>query len=179
MINRKFIISPLTISVYVYIIVSRLTIKRGDHVIPQRDICFEVRSLSNLIRRDIEKSKVSMGRDGTNGVHGWAIGYFYNNRECDIFQRDFEEEFSIRRSTASRLLKNMESKGLILRQPVNYDSRLKKIVLTDKAVEIHKKILNDIRDRDKRIKRGVSEEELNGFFSAISKFKANLEDNNG
>lgn len=161
-----------------YIIVSRLTIKRGDFVNPRRDICFEVRSLSNLIRRDIEKSKASMGQDGTNGVHGWAIGYFYNNRERDIFQRDFEEEFSIRRSTASRLLKNMESKGLILRQPVDYDSRLKKIVLTDKAVEIHRNILIDINSRDKRIKRGVSDEELNSFFTAISKFKANLEDNN-
>ena len=69
---------------------------------PERTVGFEVRSLNNLIKRDVERSEIfNMCR--TTGLHGWAIKYFYDNREKDIFQRDFEERFSIRRSTASKI----------------------------------------------------------------------------
>ncbi|MCQ2478306.1 MAG: MarR family transcriptional regulator, partial [Clostridia bacterium] len=107
-----------------------------------------------------------------------AIGYFFNNRDKDIFQRDFESHFSIRRSTATQILKLMEQRGLIIRKSVENDARLKKIVHTDKALEIQKIIEQDIKKREKRLRNGLSKEEINTFFSVIDKLKANLEDSN-
>ncbi len=144
--------------------------------IRENDVGFMVRKLSNLIKRDVEKSRVELGIEDIKGVNGWAIAYFYENRGKDIFQKDFETHFSIRRSTASVILKTMEQKGLISRISVESDARLKKIVLTEKAVDIHKKITNEINEREARLRQNVSEDELKVFFSCISKFCANMED---
>ena len=104
-----------------------------------RDIGFEFRRINNLIRRDIERSKINGEIDTSRFVHGWAIRYLYDNREKEIFQKDIEKEFSIRRSTASNILKLMEKNGLIERISVPYDARLKKLTLTKKAVESMKR----------------------------------------
>ena len=128
----------------------------------KRDIGFEIRTLSNLIRRDVEKNIAAMDPKPNGRVHGWAINYFYENRDRDIFQKDFEEKFSIRRSTASNMLKLMEKDGYIKRVSVENDARLKKIVLTDKAIKTHTAICRDIAAREKRLRKGL-------LFSALSK----------
>lgn len=143
----------------------------------ENDIGFAVRVLSNLIKRDVEKSRGRLGIDPVKGINGWAIGYFYENREKDIFQKDFESAFSIRRSTASKILKTMEQKGLIERISVENDARLKKIIITDKAIDIHKKIISEIKNREERLREGISEEELRVFFGVMKKLSANMEKN--
>ncbi len=147
---------------------------RGDSL-PEKSIGLEVRMLSNLIRRDVEKHASIHKFGPENGVRGWAIDFFYKNKDRDIFQKDFEEKFQIRRSTASNILKLMEKNGYITRESVASDARLKKIVLTEKAITLHNLIIEDIRQREKRMKTGLSEEELATFFSITEKIRANLE----
>ncbi|MBE6750466.1 MAG: MarR family transcriptional regulator [Ruminococcaceae bacterium] len=144
----------------------------------EKDIGFTVRRLSNLIKRDVEKSRARLGLDPIKGINGWAIAYLYENRDKDIFQKDFEEKFSIRRSTASNILKTMEQKELIERVSVKEDARLKKIVLTEKAIELHKRITQEINAREKRLREGISQEELGTFFKVMQKLSANMEDKN-
>ena len=108
-------------------------------------------------------------------MHGWAINYFYENRDRDIFQKDFEEKFLIRRSTASNMLKLMEKDGYIKRVSVENDARLKKIVLTDKAIKTHTAICRDIAAREKRLRKGLTDEELEAFFRIVEKLKKNME----
>ncbi|MBR7071010.1 MAG: MarR family transcriptional regulator [Clostridia bacterium] len=144
---------------------------------PEKTIGFSVRSLHNLIKRDIEKSKI-FRMECASGLHGWAIGYFFNHQGEEIFQRDFEEEFSIRRSTASNILRLMEENGLIERVRVAEDARLKRIVLTDRAIQLHKMIIEDMEQREKRLRKGLTDEELASFFYVMEKIKANLEEQN-
>lgn len=143
----------------------------------EKTIGFQIRTLNNLIKRDFEKSKNDILGSST-GVHGWAIGYFYENSNKDIFQKDFENHFSIRRSTATKMLQLMEKNGLISRVSVEYDARLKKIVLTDKAIDIHKKIIDDIINREKRLVNGISKEDLEIFYKVANQIRINLEENN-
>ena len=142
----------------------------------ENDIGFVVRRLSNLIKRDVEKSKINLGLDPVKGVNGWAISYFYENRHRDIFQKDFENQFSIRGSTASKILKTMEQKGYIQRIAVESDARLKKIVLTENAMELHKRIISEIEAREERMRKGLSKQELDTFFNVMNKLCDNMED---
>ena len=142
-----------------------------------RDIGFEFRRINNLIRRDIERSKINGEIDTSSFVHGWAIRYLYDNREKEIFQKDIEKEFSIRRSTASNILKLMEKNGLIERISVPYDARLKKLTLTKKAVEIHETVLINIRKREEKIRNNLTDEEIKTFFAITEKIAKNLEQN--
>ena len=139
-------------------------------------IGLEIRNLSNLIRRDIEKHADKLECKPNKGVRGWAIDYFYENRDRDIFQKDFEEKFSIRRSTASNMLKLMEKNGFIVRKSVDSDARLKKIVLTEKAVMVHNFIAEDIKKREEKLRKGLTDEEIKAFFSVAQKIKSNIEE---
>lgn len=140
----------------------------------ERHLGFEIRTLNNCVKRFVQSKKPPEFQEST-GVHGWAIRYFYENRDKDVFQRDFEARFSIRRSTATNMLKLMEKNGLITRKSVSYDARLKKIVLTEKAIEIHKKATKNIEMIESILKKGITEEELTAFYNVVDKIKANLE----
>ncbi len=144
----------------------------------EKNIGFNVRRLSNYIKRDIEKSSATGKIVLPKGVNGWAIHYFYENRDKQVFQRDFENRFSIRRSTASNILKTMEQNGFIERVSVLNDARLKQIILTEKAIKIHEEIMRDIERRELKLRKGISDEEIDQFLSMINRFVANLEDEN-
>lgn len=147
-------------------------------IIREKDIGFAVRRLSNAIKRDVENSRDNLGIEKVKGINGWAINYFYENRKNDIFQRDFEQQFAIRPSTASKMLKTMEQKGYIERISVESDARLKKIVLTEKAKRQHKLIIADIAKREEILRRGLTNEEIEQFLNIIKKVTANMEEEN-
>lgn len=140
----------------------------------ERQLGFEVRTLNNAVKRYFQQNRPEELEEST-GVHGWALRYFYENRDKDVFQRDFELRFSIRRSTATNMLKLMEKNGIIHRVPVDYDARLKKIVLTEKAVAIHKKATQNIEMLESSLKEGISQQELSVFFNVVDKIKNNME----
>ena len=89
-----------------------------------------VSKLSNKLRRKLD---MLSSRKDFSGSQGRTL-HFLLAQTDDIFQKDIEEEYSIRPSTATELLKQMEKNGLILREKVHYDNRMKKIDLTDKAL---------------------------------------------
>ncbi|MDI3536722.1 MAG: hypothetical protein PWP30_1204, partial [Eubacteriaceae bacterium] len=92
-------------------------------------IGFEIKTLSNRIRQYI--NEVMEKDPDITGIQGWIIGYISRHQNSqDVFQRDIEKEFNVRRSTVSGILNTMEKKGLIIRQTVDFDARLKKITLT-------------------------------------------------
>ena len=69
----------------------------------------------------------------------------------------------------------MEKNGFITRESVANDARLKKIVLTEKAVRLHNCIAEDIEKRENKLRKGLTDEEIEAFFSIIQKLKANME----
>ena len=141
----------------------------------QRNVSYELKIISNLIRRYEDKSAIRKYIDSVTGTNGWIIRYLAENPDKDIFQRDLEEKFSIRRSTVSSIIKLMEQKGFISRVPVEHDARLKKLVLTDKAYEIHAVACKDISELENKLSKDLTEEELNTFFNIIDKIKNNIE----
>ncbi|MBR4073427.1 MAG: MarR family transcriptional regulator [Clostridia bacterium] len=142
----------------------------------EREIGFQVRTLSNLIRRNFENFGSVREQQCLTGAHGWVIGYLYSNRHRDVYQRDFEAEFSIRRSTITKMLTLMEKNGLITRESVEDDARLKKIVLTKKASLMQKQVFEDISVLEKKMSKGIDPDELEIFFNTVNKIKANLEE---
>ena len=142
-----------------------------------RKIGFELHKTSRLIKRYMDSDAAKSYVDKLTGTHGWAIGYLYHNRDRDIFQKDFEQEFNIRRSTASTILSLMEKNGLINRESVDYDARLKKITLTDKAIEIQNFVEASFDRMENMLGQDISDSELEIFFSVLDKINRNLERN--
>lgn len=140
----------------------------------QRHVGFEIRILSNLIKRKVDNLIANKYIGNVTGIHVWIIDYIYKNIDKDIFQKDIEEQFSIRRSTATTVLQLMEKNNLITRTSMDYDARLKKIVLTEKAISISKNISKYLSEFEEQLIEGLSKEELDNFFIVLEKLKANL-----
>ncbi len=143
----------------------------------ERRLGFEIHRASKLVKRYLDNDATKLYVDKMTGTHGWAIGYFYHNKDRDIFQKDFEQEFNIRRSTASNILALMEKNGLIIRESVPYDARLKKITLTQKAIDIHNIVEGAFEKLEDTIQKGITPEELAIFYRVLDKINNNLERN--
>lgn len=131
-----------------------------------------VSKLSNKLRRRLD---MLSSRKEFSGSQGRTL-HFLLAQTQDVFQKDIEEEYSIRPSTATELLKQMEKNGLILRETVPYDNRLKRIVLTEKALQHRQQVVDDLTDLEETLTRGISEEDLDIFFGVIEKMMDNLAD---
>lgn len=137
---------------------------------------FQVRKLSNLFKRQKELFIHSDGDEFLHGVSAWTIGFLYENSEKDIYQKDIEKEFNIRRPTASAMLKSLENGGYITRISVEKDKRLKKIILTKKSIERNEKMMQNIEETENCVRKGLSDEELSIFFDCVKKMQNNLID---
>ena len=138
-------------------------------------LSFELHRSSRLVKRYMDNDASKRYVEKMTGTHGWAIGFFYHNRDRDVFQKDFEQEFNIRRSTASNILYLIEKNGLIKRESVPYDARLKKITLTQKAIDVQGVVDKAFENLEGTMRQGISEEELEVFFRVIDKINNNLE----
>ncbi|WP_338024176.1 MarR family winged helix-turn-helix transcriptional regulator [Bifidobacterium amazonense] len=101
----------------------------------QHVLSIEMRSLSKAVDRYLGETMPESAQSATGG-NAHIIIFLDRNRDKPIYQHTIEQKFCITRSTASRVLALMEKKGLIVREPVPHDARLKRIVLTPKADDI-------------------------------------------
>lgn len=138
-------------------------------------IGIELSRASNVIKRSFCSSETSRKIDEATEKNSWIIGFIASNSDRDVFQRDIEEKFSVRRSTVSSMLKLMEKKGLVVRESVGYDARLKKLTLTPKALEMYKEMMANIERDERNLREGLSEEELEEFFRILEKIRKNAE----
>lgn len=134
----------------------------------------EMRKFNNLIKREVERSTARQQLESLTGLHGWVIGHIAR-QDGPVLQRDLEERFSVRRSTMSNILSLMEKNGLIVRTKSKQDARSKEITLTRRAFVIDRIVKTDMDRIESLITDGVSQDELDAFFSALDKMKANLE----
>lgn len=129
-----------------------------------------ISKLSNKLRRRID---MFSSRKEFSGSQGRTL-YFLLAQTKDIFQKDIEEEYSIRPSTATELLKQMERNGLITREAVDYDNRLKRIVVTEKALSCKSQVIRDLEGLERTLIQGIDEEKLGIFFEVMEKMMDNL-----
>lgn len=125
----------------------------------ENSIGFEIKTISNLLKRkfDEEMAKNSMGK--ITGVQGWLITYLYDNREKPIFQRDIEKRFNIRRSTVTGLIQLMEKNGLLVRTSMPGDARLKRLVLTEQGIAYHEAAKKHIHAIQRQLEQAFTPEE--------------------
>ena len=104
----------------------------------EQTICGELGMLNNLFKRQMARQSGEEFSKVT-GMQGMIIHYLLV-ADGDRFQKDVETQFRFRRSTATGILQLMEQHGLLRREPVPQDGRLKRLVLTDKALALDARI---------------------------------------
>lgn len=126
--------------------------------------------LSNKLRRKIDAFS---SRENFSGSQGKVL-HFLLAQTNDVFQKDIEEEYSLRPPTATVLLKKMEQNGLIYREAAENDARWKKIIVSEKALQYKDVVMADILNLEEELTQGISENDLNVFFSVVEKMLDNI-----
>lgn len=136
-----------------------------------------IKVLSNRIMREMENGPLREEHRRITGMQRWMLGYLNHQPEgAEIFQRDVEKEFNIRRSTASGILRLMEKNGLIERLSVDSDARLKRIVVTERARDFHRMVEDENVRMEDILTRGFSDGELAEFFRITDRISKNLDE---
>lgn len=135
-----------------------------------RNIGRELKKLSNKIHREIDKFA---SKSELTGAEGRVLHYILG-QEDDVYQKDIEFKLGLRSSTATEILKKMESNNLIIRKPSTNDARLKKIIVTEKALKYKEIVMNDLRNFENKLKAGLSDKEIDLFLKVIEKMINNL-----
>lgn len=144
-------------------------------VAEERHIGKRLRILSNLVRRKIENELIQRGMDVTSS-QARIIGFvFRESQHRNVYQRDIETEFDIRRSSVTNILQIMEKNGYITRVGVDEDARLKKILLTEKGIGVHEDISKSILKVEGALSTVYTTEELDELFRLLDKLRAALE----
>lgn len=141
----------------------------------KEQIGFKIRTLSHMIRREVDERISASGLGEITGVQGFVIKYLYSNRNRDIFQRDLEKEFNLRRSSITSVLNNLEKNDFIRREEVNNDKRLKKVVLTEKGIKHQDMIDKIIFNFEQQLQSNFNDDEIKQLFYLFNKLEKNIE----
>ena len=119
-----------------------------------------VRMLNHQLKRN-QKPEEAVEDDELTPMQRHILNYILlETLHRDIYQKNLEEEFQVRKSTVSGILKLIEKNGFIYRESVKEDARLKRILPTKKAEALRPSILEHIHETEIRMTEGVSEQDL-------------------
>ncbi len=138
-------------------------------------IGYKIRLLHNQIHKRMEAKRQENEKEPLTGMQRWTLGFLRDHDGEDIYQKDIETEFSVSRATASNMLAVMERKGLLQREAVAHDARLKKLVLTEKARALVDRSEQDMRDMEALLSKGLSETEIKNLKKYLDQMLLNLD----
>lgn len=137
----------------------------------------EIGMLHNLLRRQMAcMTEKSANSANVTGMQAMIVHHLIlREKEGDLFQKDIESAFQMRRSTATGILQLMEQHGILRREPVAHDGRLKRLVLTDRARAMDERITERMEQMERMLREGIGAEELESWFAVCEKIRSNLE----
>lgn len=137
---------------------------------------FRIRSVWQQVKRLMNRHLTENDGYGLTGMQFAIVSYLAReSAERDVFQKDLEQKFDIRKSTVTGILNTMERDGLLLRETVPYDARLRKMMLTDKALQAKENTEQVIESVESQLSKGLSEEEITTFLNILEKISKNAE----
>ena len=132
-----------------------------------------IHKVAHKMKREIDHANQTLV---VSGVQGRIIGYVRcESKNHDVFQKDIEEHFELRGSSVTSTLQNLEKMGFIVRESIPTDQRLKRIVLTQKALDIHNQITKNIEQVEKEAFSSINKEEEQLLSDLLKRILNNIE----
>ncbi|HIT90578.1 MAG TPA: winged helix-turn-helix transcriptional regulator [Candidatus Merdenecus merdavium] len=136
---------------------------------------FSFKGLNNKIQRLLDANPIISGDSPITGMQCGVLSYLkIQSKDKEVFQKDIEDEFQIRRSTATGILQLMEKNGLIQREAVNYDARLKKIIITEQGCETYEKVETRMQTIEGKLTQNLTNDEVENLFYLMDKIAKDI-----
>lgn len=141
-----------------------------------RRLAFTLRVLQNQIKTIIRNTVPCSAKAPQSQLQGGILGYLYHHQEQPVYQRDIEKEFRISRATATNTLQVMEKNGLIVRKALDRDARLKRILMTEEAMQGHRQVEEHMEMMEQRMIQGLNASEVAELHRMLDIVLKNLEE---
>ena len=138
-------------------------------------IGYRMRYFNQCMKRLIDQKK--RAREATYGMSmtdSWILRYLDEHEGQEVLQKNIETDLHIKKSALTQQLNEMESNGLIRRSISEHDSRYKCISRTEKAIEIHQQIMDEIEEHERLMRKGINEEDLSVFSRVLDQMIKNI-----
>lgn len=134
-----------------------------------------VKVLNTAIERNLNRKLDSVGLTGAQCI---ILFYLREYEDENICQRDIEKRFGLSHPTVSSILKRLKSKELIDTCPFDEDKRYKKVMIMDKGNLLCQEKQEELKQFEKKLICGISEEEKAFFIEIIFKMLKNISNTN-
>lgn len=140
----------------------------------EKDCGAQINLLSRMLKRRLN---VTLQGLGITAIQSRVMFYIMDHcLEGPVFQRDVEQVFSLSRSTATGILQQLEEKGLLRRESVESDARLKSLVPTGRAAQLDAEVRACLRQTEEVLTRGLSGGQVQLFKETLAAMAQNLDD---
>lgn len=132
----------------------------------------------NVLSHKLKKRiNAALADYGITGVQSRVMRYIVNGcQQGPVFQKDVEKAFEMSRSTATGILQLLEKNGVIRRESVPEDARLKSLVPTEKAGQIEARVAACVRENEALMTKGLSPGQLLLFLETMKQMSDNLDE---
>lgn len=146
---------------------------RSDHSNEASGIFSTVHIFNHVLNRLLSKDTRI---PGITGVNSRIILYVAHQEKLGkpVYQLDVKAHFGITRSTCSRVLGLMESKGLIQRTKPEADGRKSELHLTDSSRRSVSHIMESARKIEERVLQGVDPRDLEVSYKVFNLMMDNI-----
>lgn len=137
---------------------------------------------SVLFRQHLDNAISSAAANESGAISGrnfWILRYLDTRRDQDVFQRDLENAFKVRRSTVSKTVELMEQKQLLVRESVNGDARKKCLRLTPKADAVLTEVAKAVDALEREVRSVFSPQDYDTFMRLLRELCAFLDTPDG
>lgn len=133
----------------------------------------EVRVLSNLIYNKL--NQMTMETERVSIHQCWILQHLTENSDKEVYQKDIEQLFSIKRATANQMLRSLESKGYIRRTLSADDARRNILSVTKEGVAACEHLVGNLYQFMLKLHGDIPREELEQFQVTLHKLWRNIE----
>ena len=111
-----------------------------------------INKIANQLKRKMDKEM----NENYNLTKTQSLVLSYINSNKEIYQKDIEKRFSIRRSTTTEILNLMEKRNLIKRIPSKIDKRINIIEITEEVLKLEKVGKEKIKELEKQMTKSLT-----------------------
>ena len=114
---------------------------------------------------------LAVSENGLTSIQSRILGHIRHAEEenKDVFQKDIEEIFRIKKSSVTSVLQTLEKKGLIVRESIPADARVKKLVLTQEARKLQQCTYQALGKMEQEMRSLFTTEEFQQFLEYMNR----------
>ncbi|MDD7388371.1 MAG: MarR family winged helix-turn-helix transcriptional regulator [Lachnospiraceae bacterium] len=133
----------------------------------------EIRILANMIYN--RANQITMKAENLSIHQCWILQYLLETAEKTVYQKDIEQLFSIKRSTANQMLRALEMRNYIQRTVSAEDARKNVLTVTEAGAGAYRRLSKDLYQLMLKLHGDIPGDELAQFQSTLRKLWHNME----